>query len=576
MEWDLDILFKNQKQLQETKNIARQSAISFEEQYKGKLAKLKAEEFETALNKYEDIIESLERIMSYAYLRFASQTTEGAMLSECELHVNATMEHLLFFELEFGNLTPTQSQYFIKHAPRYAYYLSLIVENHKHQRSDAEERIILKLSPVGANAFSRLFSEHFSRLKVPLENQEYSEEEILSQLHHTKRHKRKKAARAFTQVLKKEKDLFAYILNIVRKEWSIIGEIRQYTTPEEPRHIDNQTTQHSVDTMIQVVNQNMGIVAEFYTIKKELMGYDTLYDYDRYAPLFNNKIRFDFEYSKKIVLESFQEFSPLFAEIATKAFNEQWIDSHPRENKQSGAFSHSTVPKAHPFILLNHTNNRKDVFTMAHELGHAIHQELSKKVGCLNAHTPLTTSETASVFAEMLLFDKIKNQLKGKEKAALYAAKLEDIFATLFRQTVFTNFERRIHAEQGELSAEQFNHIWQEENQKMFGDSLTLTSHYALWWSYIPHFIHSPFYCYAYSYGQLLVLALFGLYRRNQNNRAEFTQKYVEFLSAGGSRSPRELVALFGFDIESEEFWKIGIQEIHILLEEFKKIITNK
>ena len=253
-----------------------------------------------------------------------------------------------------------------------------------------------------------------------------------------------------------------------------------------------------------------------------------------------------------------------FAKITRRAIKEGWVSSHPTPNKRGGAFSHGATPKAHPFVLLNWTGNRRDAFTIAHEFGHMIHQELSKNVGTLNHDTPLTTAETASVFGEMLFFDYLKKELKNKnanmELLQIYAGKLEDIFSTLFRQVVMTNFERAIHSKDGELKAEDFDKIWQEQNAKMFGKSLSLSQNYARWWSYIPHFIHSPFYCYAYSYGQLLVLALFGLYKSGKCKN--FIDIYTRFLSAGGSKSPSELVGDFGFDIESSAFWDIGIKEV--------------
>lgn len=243
---------------------------------------------------------------------------------------------------------------------------------------------------------------------------------------------------------------------------------------------------------------------------------------------------------------------------------------YPKDKKQGGAFSHSATPDTHPFILLNFTEKRRDLFTLAHELGHTIHQKLSYNVSFLNQDTPLTTAEMASVFAEMLVFDFIKDKLKKDELIALYAAKIEDIFATLYRQINFTCFERRIHAHKDELSKEQINQIWMEESQKMFEESVHLTKNYASWWSYIPHFIHSPFYCYAYAYAQLLVLALYGLYKSKKCEN--FKELYIKILSLGGSVSPKELVAMFDLDIENENFWKIGIKEIEKIIDEFMEL----
>ncbi|MDE5591334.1 MAG: M3 family oligoendopeptidase, partial [Helicobacter sp.] len=424
---------------------------------------------------------------------------------------------------------------------------------------------------VGVDAFKRFFDEHLSRLRFNLDGEEVSEEKVLSLLHDKDREVRKRAAKSLSEGLEKNIDFFAYIYNMVRKDLRIKSQLRGYDSLEESRHISNQTTRRSVDMMVQTINENVAIVEEYYAIKRKLLGYDVLYDYDRYAPLpFAQNQVSSYEDSKQIVLETFKGFSDKFYQIAMRAFQEGWIDSHPRENKRAGAFSHSCVPSVHPYLMLNHTNQRRDSFTMAHELGHTIHQYLSYSVGYLNADTPLTTAETASVFAEMLLFERLKDTLSREEKIALYAGKLEDIFATLFRQNVFTNFERLVHQKEDELSAKELSTIWQEENQKMFGKSVILSEDYSLWWSYIPHFIHTPFYCYAYSYGQLLVMALFGVYRREKQ---DFVKKYEYFLSLGGSQSPKDLVSIFGLDIEDENFWKIGIKEVRLLLQALNELL---
>uniref|UniRef100_UPI0025A51F33 M3 family metallopeptidase n=1 Tax=Helicobacter japonicus TaxID=425400 RepID=UPI0025A51F33 len=321
-----------------------------------------------------------------------------------------------------------------------------------------------------------------------------------------------------------------------------------------------------------------GLVGEYYEMKAKLLGLKELKDYDRYAPLETKANELPYDEAIKLVLKAFGQFSKEFKDIALKALRKGWVDSHPTPHKRGGAFSHGSVPSAHPYVLLNYTNSRRDVFTIAHEFGHMIHQELSKTQGYLNMDTPLTTAETASVFAEMLLFDTLKTALSKEELIPLYAGKLEDIFSTLFRQVVMTHFERRIHAQNDELKPEQFDEIWREENERMFGKSLKLSKNYDGWWCYIPHFVHSPFYCYAYSYGQLLVLALFGLYKsqKTPRMREKFIQKYTEFLTLGGSKSPKDLIASFGFNLESDKFWLIGMNEVQKMLEEFKELLNAK
>ena len=569
--WDLSPLFKDKTILKTFIQSNFEKCLAFEKKYQKQLKTLKKEQFESVMREYEECCEEISRIMTYAFLRFASNTKEGAFYAECELEVNKSQEHLLFFEVEFNKLPKTLQKSFIQKSGKYRYYLELLAKNAKHQLTLPEEKILLKTQPVGVDSFKRLFDEHLSTLKFSFEGKEMSEEEILSLLYDKNRDTRQKAAKSLSEVLRKNLNLLAFIYNVVRKDLKITAELRGYKNLEESRHIDNQITQKSVDSMVKTLNNNVAMVEEYYLLKAKLLGIKQLYDYDRYAPLEGGEEEgFSFEDSQKIVLECFKNFSLKFYEIAKGAFREGWIDSHPRDNKRGGAFSHGAVPSVHPYLMLNHTNRRRDSFTMAHELGHTIHQKLSYKVGYLNADTPLTTAETASVFAEMLLFEQMKNSLDKKAKIALYAGKLEDIFATLFRQNVFTNFERLVHKREGELSVEDFNQIWQEENQKMFGKSVILSEDYAIWWSYIPHFIHTPFYCYAYSYGQLLVMALFGLYRQDKKS---FIPKYEEFLSLGGSQSPKDLVGIFGMDIESESFWQIGLKEIQRLLEELKAIL---
>lgn len=573
--WNLKPLFGDEESLQEAIKKGIERAKTFEQLYKDKLFELTPEAFYEAMKAYESICESLSRIMTYAFLRFASNTKEGAFYADCEMQVNTAQESLLFFDLEFNALEAKKQQEFIQNSKEYAYYLELLSKDSKHQLSLKEEKILLKTQPVSVDSFKRLFDEHLSRLRFGItlngSAKEVGEEEVLSLLYDKEREVRKRAQESLSEGLEKNLDLLTYIYNIVRKDLKITTELRSYTNLEESRHLDNQTTQKSVDSMVNTINANFGIVEEYYTLKAKILGLETLYDYDRYAPIsYGEDTEFTYQESKAVVLETFKEFSPRFHRIAMRAFEEGWVDSHPRENKRGGAFSHSCVPSVHPYLMLNHTNRRRDAFTMAHELGHTIHQTLSYQVGYLNADTPLTTAETASVFAEMLLFEKMKKNLNAEQKIELYAGKLEDVFATLFRQNVFTNFERLVHNKEGELDKEEFCTLWQEENQKMFGKSVVLTPNYRLWWSYIPHFIHTPFYCYAYSYGQLLVFALFGVYRANP---ADFVAKYEEFLSLGGSKSPKELVGIFGLDIESDDFWQIGMNEVKLLLKGLREIL---
>ncbi len=568
MNWDLSALYENENALETDLLDAKNRAISFENVCKGKLKELHVNEFLESIREYESINEKLGRIMTYAFLKFATNSDNGSFYARYQQEHSSIAEHLLFFELEFNKLTKPKQEELIASSPHYKFYLESLMEEKPYQLSQKEERILLKKEMTSGSAFSRLFDEHFSRLTFSYEGKKLSEEEILSKLQDANREVRKNAANAFTKGLKPHQPLLGYIFNMIKTDLSNECELRGYKNAEQPRHLDNKITQKSVDALIKSAEDSFHLVHEYYALKAKLLGFDTLYEYDRYAPLEDKASEYDFEASKKIVLEAFNQFNPKFFEIASMAFEQGWIDVFPKNKKRGGAFSHPATPSTHPYVLLNHTNTRRDLFTLAHELGHAIHQYLSRDVGYLASDTPLTTSETASVFAEMLAFDAIKENLTLDEKRSLYASKIEDIFSTLYRQINFTTFERKVHAHEGELDLPTFNRYWMEESQKMFGKSIELSSNYHLWWSYIPHFIHSPFYCYAYSYGQLLVLALYGLYKKS--DKALFVQNYTSFLAAGGSQSPKELIKKFGFDIEDEQFWQLGIGEIEILLQEFK------
>ncbi|MDR3178238.1 MAG: M3 family oligoendopeptidase [Campylobacteraceae bacterium] len=570
MDWDLSALYKDEQELEKFTERVEIKASNFNKIYKNNLKNLTILEFNECISEYEVVLQMLGRVISYASLKFAQDSNNGAFYAKCQNIYTNYSEYLLFFELEFNKLNSELQKSFIASSGKYSYFLEELTKEKAHQLSLNTESVLLKKEQTGADAFARLFDEYFSNLKFAYKGKKLSEEEILSLLHSNDRDTRKNAAAAFTKELKKHQKLLGFIFNMIRRDLKTECEIRNYKSAEEHRHKDNKISQKSVNALIKAAEENFCLVHEYYDKKRKVLGFDELYDYDRYAPLEDEEEVFGYEKSREIVLKTFEAFSPVFAKIAKEAFENGWIDVYPKPSKRGGAFSHSATTDTHPYVLLNHTNKRRDLFTLAHELGHAVHQYLSRNVGYLLSDTPLTTAETASVFAEMLVFDEMKKNADKKTKRAMLSSKLEDIFATLYRQINFTTFERAVHTKDDELSSDEFNKIWMRESGKMFGKSVKLTKNYEIWWSYIPHFIHTPFYCYAYAYGQLLVLALFGLYKSDKSG--DFKQKYIEFLSAGGSKSPKELVSIFGFDIEDEKFWQIGINEIKKLVNEFKEI----
>ena len=633
MNWNLGELFANEAEFSGAIDSAAAQARDFELKFKDRLHALSAEEFLGALELYESISEQIGKIMSFAHLRFARDTSLGAQQAKTEQACNDISQSLLFFELEFNELDAAKQDEFIAGGGRFRYYLSLLKRRRAHQLSLPQESVLLKTSPVSGEAFSRLFDESMARMSFDFRGQKLGEEEILSLLHSSDREVRKDAAASLSAVLEQNSHLLGYIYNMIKTDLKIRCELRSYDKAEAVMHEENQINIASVDALIAEAERSFALVGKFYAKKREILGYDALYDYDRYAPLGGDESEFSFEQAKQIVLAAFEKFSPKFKQIALIAFEQNWIDAMPAQNKQSGAFSHSGSRDTHPFVLLNFTRKRRDVFTLAHELGHAIHQYLSYGVGYFNSFTPLTTAETASVFCEMLVFDymrenfsnlngllnfksaasdssqnlkcdasqeaqggEIPNDHAVKRAAsqdsadsceyaasdtdtpsqtasdkvalrAMLAAKIEDIFATLYRQIGFTTFERRVHASADELSVDRIDELWMEESRKMFAGELILQDHYKSWWSYIPHFVHTPFYCYSYAYAQLLVLALYGLYKSGRLEN--FVQIYTEFLSSGGSDEPQKLVAKFGFDINKSEFWRIGIEQVAALVDEF-------
>jgi oligoendopeptidase F len=341
------------------------------------------------------------------------------------------------------------------------------------------------------------------------------------------------------------------------------------------RHLANQIEPAAVDSLITAVEGNFGLVQRYYGLKKRLLGVDTLYDYDRYAPVGTAKQVIPFEAGRQIVLEAFGRFSPQMRAITEAFFTKHWIDAALRPGKRGGAFSHSTVPSVHPYILLNYTGRTQDVMTLAHELGHGVHQYLSRQQGIFHAGTPLTTAETASVFGEQLVFQALKAQASAEDRLALLCEKLESAFATVFRQIVMTRFEKLLHdgrRAQGELTTEQISDYWMQANRPMFGDVLELRPEYGIWWSYISHFTHSPFYCYAYAFGELLVLAL---YQQYQQQGDAFVPKYLEMLAAGGSMLPSDLVRRMGVDITDAGFWQGGLDLLGGMVAEAEALVAS-
>ncbi len=580
--WNLSDLYLNLNDPQIEKDIedAFSQAKSFEEKYRGKINSeiVNPPFLLQAVEELESISEQTGKLISYAYLMFASDTSNpkhGAFLQHVQEKTTEIRKHLMFFELEWIALPDGIANRLLEDAAlsHYSHFLQTERRYKPHKLSEPEEKILDEKANTGSRAFMRLFDEVINniRFKVNLDGRikHLTEAETLALLYDTERNKRKAGATGLTKGLKENAHVLNYIFNILVQDHASNDRLRFFSHPMASRHLDNEIDKATVDALMISCEKNFDMVEKYYNLKKRLLGIKKFLDYDRYAPIFPEGKTISYKESKEIVLEAFGLFSHRMAEIAKEFFDNSWIDAELRSGKRGGAFSHSTVPSVHPYVFLNYTGRLRDVMTLAHELGHGIHQYLSRKQGYFQCHTPLTTAETASVFGEMLVFHTLKESEKDpKTRLSLLCSKLEDIFATVFRQVVLTRFEEKLHharRNEGELTSLRVNELWIEANKPMFGDSVKLTKDYASWWMYIPHFIHSPFYCYAYSFGELLVVAL---YQKYQNERNLFVPRYIELLSSGGSDAPEKLLARVGVDITDPDFWQGGLDLLREMVKE--------
>ena len=587
--WNLSDLYLNLNDPQIEKDIedAFSQAKSFEEKYRGKINSepVTPSFLLQAVKELESISEQAGKLISYAYLMFAADTSNpkrGAFLQSIQEKTTEIRKHLMFFELEWIALPDEIANHLLEDEvlSHYSHFLQTERRYKPHKLSEPEEKILDEKANTGSRAFMRLFDEVINniRFKVKLDGRikHLTEPETLALLYDTDRNKRKAGAIGLTKGLKENAHVLNYIFNILVQDHTSNDRLRSFPHPMASRHLDNEIDKATVDALMTSCEKNFDMVEKYYNLKKRLLGLKKFHDYDRYSPIFPEGKTISYKDSKEIVLEAFGLFSPQMAQIAREFFENSWIDAELRSGKRGGAFSHSAVPSVHPYVFLNYTGRLRDVMTLAHELGHGIHQYLSRKQGYFQCHTPLTTAETASVFGEMLVFHTLKESEKdSKTRLSLLCSKLEDIFATIFRQVVLTRFEEKLHharRNEGELTSSRINELWIEANKPMFGDSVELTKDYAWWWMYIPHFIHSPFYCYAYSFGELLVIAL---YQKYQNEGNVFVPRYIELLSSGGSDAPEKLLARVGVDITDPNFWQGGLDLLREMVNEVVALVDE-
>lgn len=582
--WDLTDLYKsvNDPAINKDLELTLKRAKSFNKEYKNTLSKnLSASKLFSVVKKYEAIIQEAVKPSTFASLVFSVDSNNprhGAFLQAMKAKYLEIHQQLLFFELELLKLPDETLVSLAKDEKlaNYHHFLTLLLINKPHRLTETEEKIFNDKTLTGSGAFIRLFEEELARKKFGLvlgkKKRLLNEAALLALFHSPDRETRHAAAEALSDGLQQELKRLTYITNILIEDKAINDRYFRYEYPEQERHIANEVDQETVETLTRTVTNNYKVVQDFYLFKKSVLGYKTLYVYDVYAPVTKSQKKTPYNKAKDIVLSSFANFDTGYSNLARLFFDKNWIDVGIKDGKRGGAFCEYTTPDLHPYILLNYSGNIRDVLTLAHELGHGINACLAKNQTYLNFDWPLILAETASVFSEMLVFDDLKEKLSAKEKFALYMSKIEDIFATVYRQISMYLFEKDLHCarrEKGELTAEEIGRMWNKRRREMFGASVAVSDDYNSWWSYIPHFKHTPFYVYAYAFGELLTLSLYNQYKQD---RDKFIPKYLELLSAGSTKTPQELLKPLGVDLKDKKFWQGGIGVIQKLVQEAKEI----
>jgi oligoendopeptidase F len=532
---------------------------------RGRIGSLDAAGLAELMHRLAAITELIGRAGSYAALRFSVDTTDparGALLAQVEERSTDISNELLFVELEWAAL-PDEHVAALIDDPALAFcrhHLRSVRRYRPHLLSEPEERILADKGVTGRGAWSRLFSEQTSTITANFDDGPVGLEEALSRLQSPDRDVRQVAAEAVTKALSPGLRTRGFIFNTLLADKASDDRLRHFPDWLASRNLDNEASDDSVRALVDAVTARYDIPQRWYTLKAGLLGLDRLADYDRMASIASEDAEFGWTEARGLVLDAYGSFSPELAGVARRFFDESWIDAPVRPGKRPGAFCAYTVPSVHPYVLLNWTGRRRDVLTLAHELGHGLHAYLARPQGVFHQSTPLTLAETASVFGETVTFGRLLADTTDPEaRLALLAESLEGQIATVFRQIAMNRFEDRVHRErreQGELSVERFGDNWVETQEEMLGDAVELTDGYRTWWSYIPHFIGTPGYVYAYAYGQLLALSV---YRQYEQHGAAFVPAYLELLSRGGSAPPEELGRIVGVDLADPGFWDGGL-----------------
>jgi oligoendopeptidase F len=543
-------------------------------QTRGKVAALDAAGLAQFMTGLADVLEQVGRAGSFAGLDFATDTTDpvrGARMQRVEERATAINTKLLFFDLEWAELSDDRVEMLLADE-RLAFARHHLLSERRyrpHLLTEPEEVILNEKAMTGRSAFERLFEEQVSSISVELDGETTTLEAALGHLHAPERDVRRAAAEAVTKGLEPGLRTRAFVLNTLLADKSVDDRLRHFDSWISSRNLANEASDESVRALVEAVQGRNSIPQRWYALKARLLGIDRLADYDRMASVADVEAHVGWQNAKELVLDAYGSFSGELADTAQRFFDGAWIDAPARAGKRPGAFCAYTVPSHHPYVLLNWTARRRDVLTLAHELGHGLHAYLARGQGVFHQSTPLTLAETASVFGETVTFGRLLEEVtEPRERLALRASNLEDQIATVFRQIAMNRFEDAIHTERrdaGELSVERIGNLWADSQAHMLGDSVEITEGYRTWWSYIPHFIATPGYVYAYAYGQLLALSVYAQY---EARGADFVPQYLDLLRAGGSMPPQELGKLVDVDLADPGFWDRGLDIIERRLEE--------
>jgi len=585
-EWNLNDLYPGIDAPEVAADLAKGDAecIAFEETYKGKLAEIAAasdagEKLAIAVKRFEAIEDLLGRLISFAGLVYTGDTTDpkrAKFFGDVQERITTASSHLLFFTLELNRIEDALIEKALQN-PAFGHYRPWVEDVRKerpYQLEDKLEQLFHEKSVTGRGAWNRLFDETIAAMRFKIDGEELPLEPALNLLMDPSEEKRHRAADVISETLRGQLRTFTLVTNVLAKDKEISDRWRGFKDIADDRHLSNRVERELVEALVSAVRASFPRLSyRYYALKAKWFGKDKLEYWDRNAPLPKVETRtIGWAEARDTVLSAYGAFSPKMASVAKRFFDDRWIDAPARPGKAPGAFSHPTVPSAHPYVLVNYLGKPRDVMTLAHELGHGVHQVLAAPNGALMAPTPLTLAETASVFGEMLTFRSLLAKITDpREKKAMLAQKVEDMLNTVIRQIAFYTFERRVHTERknGELTSEELGKIWLDVQGESLGPAIRLGEGYDVYWTYIGHFIHAPFYVYAYAFGDCLVNSLYAVYEKSN---AGFAERYLEMLAAGGTKHHTELLKPFGLDARDPEFWQTGLDLIDCMITELEKL----